>query len=260
MKTLYCRTMAGLCLIASVGVWGGVASAQTAEVKEKPRMYTWVANWAIPRVKWADMEKSRAGTQKILEEAVASGKLVGYGDDTVLVHTAEGATHDAWWSAMSMAALFNVLEEIHKAGAAVTPVLESATKHYDEVYVSRFYNWHPGSSKTAYTHVASYKFKADAPNDALETLSKTFVVPMLEKLVADGSVIEYEIDEEAVHTESPATFWIVYITPNAEGLDKVNEALRDALKASPLAGPAFGSMVDFTPHRDYVSRTNATYK
>ena len=55
-------------------------------------------------------------------------------------------------------------------------------------------------------------------------------------------------------------FFIFFITPNAEGLDKLNAALGAALGANPLAGPAFGSMVDFAPHRDYLARGNATLK
>ncbi len=50
------------------------------------------------------------------------------------------------------------------------------------------------------------------------------------------------------------------IAANAEALDKVNAALQETLKANPLGGPAFGSMVDFTAHRDLLVRTNATYK
>jgi len=102
--------------------------------------------------------------------------------------------------------------------------------------------------------------KADAPDDAVDKLSKNFIAPLMEKLLADGTLHEYEIDTEAIHTEAPGTFWIFYITANAEGLDKVNAALRETMKANPMNGPAFGSMVDFTPHRDNLVRTNATYK
>ena len=69
-----------------------------------------------------------------------------------------------------------------------------------------------------------------------------------------------EVDVEAVHTEAPGTFWVFWITPTAEGLDKVNAALGDALKAQPLIGPAIDSMVDSTPHRDFLAHTDATYK
>jgi hypothetical protein len=94
----------------------------------------------------------------------------------------------------------------------------------------------------------------------VETLSKSFIVPLLEKLLVDGTVHEYEIDVEAIHTEAPGMFWIFYITPNAEGVDKVTAALSETLKAHPLAGPALNSMIDFTPHRDQLARTSATYK
>jgi len=153
-----------------------------------------------------------------------------------------------------------VLDELHKTGAATANVLASATKHSDLVFVSRFYNWKPGTVKDGYTHGASFKFKADAPDDALEILSKNFIVPMMEKLLAEGTVQQYEVDEEAIHTQSPATFWIFYITPTADGVDKASAALGAALKEHPLAGPAFGSMVDFAAHHDELARTNATYK
>jgi hypothetical protein len=91
-------------------------------------------------------------------------------------------------------------------------------------------------------------------------LSKSLIVPLLEKLLASGAIHEYEIDTEAIHTEAPGTFWIFYIAADAGGLDKVNAALRDTLKASPLAGPAFDSLVDLKEHRDYLLQTSATYK
>jgi hypothetical protein len=53
---------------------------------------------------------------------------------------------------------------------------------------------------------------------------------------------------------------LVYIASSAEGLDKVNAAIRDAVKTNALLAPAFGSMVDFSAHRDDLARTNATYK
>jgi hypothetical protein len=251
---------AALCALAALGIWAVPASAQMAEVKEKPRMYTYVATWDIPRARWADMEKASAGDQKILDKALANGTLVGFGDDTVLVHQPDSGTHDSWWSSMSMAGLLNVLDEFEKSGGSVSPVLVSATKHADYVLVSRFYNWRPGSWKGAYTHGSSYKLKADAPDDAVELLSKNVIVPMMEKLLADGTVYEYEVDVEAIHSEAPGTFWIYYLTPTADGIDKVNAALRDTAKSSPLIGTVMGSIVDWTPHRDSLSRTSATYK
>jgi hypothetical protein len=242
------------------GAWALPAGAQSAEVKDKPPLYSYIANWAIPRAHWGEVDKALAADQKVLDQALGKGTLVGYGSDVNLVHGEDGATHDNWWSAMSMAGLFNVLDEIYRSGTPTSPVLASATKHWDNVYVSRYYNWHPGSWKGLYTHAATYKLKADAPDDALDSISRNFVVPVMEKLLADGTLAEYEVDEEAVHTGAPGTFLVIYLAANAEGVDKVNVALQQALKSNPMAGSAIGSMVDLAQHRDYLSRTSAIYK
>jgi hypothetical protein len=254
------RTFAGLCVLAMSAVWTAPARAQMSEVKEKPPMYSYVSFWNIPRAQWAEMAKANAADQPILDKAIANGTIVAYGNDVNLVHQADGDTHDDWWSAMSMAGLLNVLDQFYKSGSSATPVLASATKHWDSIFVSRYYNWHSGSWKGIYTHGSYYKLKADAPDNAVETLSKNLLVPFFEKLLADGTIHEYEVDTEAIHTEAPGAFWVFYLAANAEGLDKVNAALRERMKANPLGGPAFGSMVDFAAHRDYLARTNATYK
>jgi len=216
-------------------------------------MYTVVSSWATPRAQWSELDKALVDTNKVF--AVSS--LIGHGADETLLHQSEGSTHAVWWSAMSMAAVLNVLEEVHKAFA---PVLNRATKHWDGIYVSRFYNWRSGSSHGAYTQATSFRLRTGAPGDAVEVVSKNIFVPLFEKLLSDGTLIEYEVDVEAEHTEAPDTFWISIITAKAEGLDKVNAAIAETFNANPLVGPTFGSDVDFAAHRDYLYRTDATYR
>ena len=247
-------------MAASLVIGAAPAAAQTAEVKEKPPMYSYLANWTLPRAQWAEMEKANANTEKVTANALAKGTLVGYGNDMTLVHTEDGYTHDDWWSSMSMAGVLNVLDEMYKSGNTTSPALESATKHSDGIFVSRYYNWHPGSYTGAYTRVGVYKLKADAPANSVDTLAKSFIVPMLEKLLADGALVEYEIDVESIHTESPNMFFVDAIARNADGLDKLNVALADAIKSNPMAGQAFTSMVDSSAHHDSLMRTNVTYK
>jgi hypothetical protein len=254
------RAFAVVCTLALAVAWSAPAQAQSSDAKEKPPMYSYVSDWTIPRAQWADMEKNNAADQPILNKALAAGTLVAYGDDASLIHQVDGTTHDDWWSSMSLAGLLNVLDQFYKAGNAVNPVLSSATRHSDAIYVSRHYNWHAGSWKGLYTRESSYKLKADAPDDAVDILSNNLFVPILEKLLAEGAIHEYEIDTEAFHTEAPGSLWVIVIAANAEALDKYNAAVRDAVKASPLASPALNSMIDFTPHRDYLARTNATFK
>lgn len=254
------RAAAAACIaLGTLFIPTSPADAQAAEVKEKPPMYTYFSEWDMPRAKWADMEKMRAGNP-VSAHAFASGVLVGYGTDETVVHAADGYTHDAWFSSMSMAGLLETLSDLMQGGSTQTAVFASATKHKDEVLSSRYYAWKSGSWKGAYTHSAVYKLKDSAPNHAIDTLAKSFMVPLMEKLLGDGTIVEYEIDEQAIHSASPNLFFLVYITPTAEGQDRVNKALGESLKADPLAGPAFGSMIDFSEHRDYLVRGDATYK
>ncbi|HUO60974.1 MAG TPA: hypothetical protein VMU24_09925 [Candidatus Acidoferrales bacterium] len=236
-------------------------AAQSKMADEKQPMYGYVAFWVFPRDKWTELEKGNAETEAMLQKAMQSGALVNYGSDDVLVHSTEGPTHDNWWSSMSIAGILNTLEQVRGANLANnTNIRNSANKHWDAFTISRYYNWKPGSYKGAYTRVSYFRFKPDAPDDGLKTLAVNGLVPFYEKLLASGAIIEYEIDEEYIHTENPAGFWAVVVSPNAEGLDKVATGLRDYMKTSPLFGPAAGGMIDWTSHRDYLMRTNATFK
>ncbi len=50
------------------------------------------------------------------------------------------------------------------------------------------------------------------------------------------------------------------IAAQAEGLDKVNAALEEAIKSNALGGVAFESLVDLSAHHDELDRTSATYR
>ncbi len=250
----------GLCGLIVFAMCAAPTGAQAQEVKEKPPMYSYIANWQIPRAHWSEMAAANAADKAIMDKAMADGSIVGYGGDVNLVHTADGETHDDWWSSMSMAGLIKVLNQLLTSGNATSSVLDTATKHWDEVLVSRYYNWKSGPYTDGYVGVMEYKLKADAPDDAVDTLSKSVVAPLLEKMLADGTILEYEIDTEAIHTESPGTFAIVYIAQKPEGVDAVRAAVLGSEKDNPLIGPAFDSMVDYSKHRDELLKGDGTYK
>ena len=83
------------------------------------------------------------------------------------MHSAEGFTHANWWQANSWAGLMKVAEGFHKGGGSSSPLLVSATKHWDQVFVSRFYNWKAGSWKGAYRYTATYELKPNGPTPTL---------------------------------------------------------------------------------------------
>src|ERR1700756_3410959 len=63
-----CGLMFALCSFPS--------GAQQSEIKEKPPMYTYVADWQIPRAHWADMAKANSADNAILEKALGDGTIV----------------------------------------------------------------------------------------------------------------------------------------------------------------------------------------
>ena len=232
-------------------------------VEEKPLLYKYVSYWTFPRSHWDDVDKENATSgQMILAPALADGTLVGYGDDDNQVHFAEGFTHANWWQATSRAGVMKVLEAFRKNGGSSSQLLASATRHWDQVFASRLYNWKAGSWKGAYGYKSTYKLKPDAP-EADETLRilSSFYVPLFETLLAKGTIVEYEIEREIFHkTDSRAQLHFSFVIPSAEGMDELNAAIRAAISENSLLAPAFGSLIaNFTPQNDWV-RVNATYK
>jgi hypothetical protein len=258
MKRIWTIFM-GLCGLAALAVCAASAGAQMQEMKPKPAMYTYVADWQVARAHWADMDKLSAPVNDALQKAVDDGTLVAYGNDVALVHGPGVATNSIWWSSMSMGGLIKGLEKARGASDANSPVLNDA-KHWDSVFVSHFYNWKSGSFKGGYLHVSMYKLKDDAPDDALDNLAEHLVVPVMEKLVADGTITAYAIFTQAIHTDAPGTFAIDYITATPDGLDTVQAAIRESGKAHPLGIQAFGSVIDDSAHRDFLDRVDATFK
>ena len=244
-----------------LGFWPATAAdgPQAMEVKEKAPMYSYIANWEVPRDKFKDIESQLGRNNALMAKQLSDGGIVGFGSDTTLIHQDNESTHDVWWSSMSWGGLMKTLEAIKAAGTADAPVFASS-KHNDRVYVSRFYNWRPGSFTNGYTRVATWKLKPGAPDGAVSQVAKSFAVPMFERLLADGSIYEYEIDEEAVHTGDPATFMIIFVGNGPEGLDKGSAALTDSTKMVPFALSSFSSWVDSSAHRDGIYLTKATYK
>jgi hypothetical protein len=82
------------------------------------------------------------------------------------------------------------------------------------------------------------------------------MVALLEKLLADGALHGYQIDEETVHSADPGAFFIAIITNGPEGIDKFNTALNEAEKNNPAGWAGFGSTIDPAGHRDTLARVS----
>lgn len=234
----------------SLAICSAAAGGEPADPPARPVMYSYQSILTMPRGQWAEMDKAYAARRAVLDRAIAAGRLIAYGNDSNLFHTADGWTHVDWWEGTSLASVFNALDEMNQANAAKSPVLATALKQVDGAYVSRYYNWRPGSYRGLFTHVGIYKLKADAPPGAMETLSRDVIAPVLEPLVARGEIVQYEIDEEAFSPGSGA-FFISFMAQTPEQMMQAETALAALFKSPPAA-----SLVDASVYRDAYSRTD----
>ena len=97
------------CALAIAALLATTAWTQSP-TKEKPPVYTYVSEWAIPRAMWGDYVKAEAATGESMNKLVADGTLLSSGSFSVLNHQEGAPTHGSWFSASSIANLMKVLE------------------------------------------------------------------------------------------------------------------------------------------------------
>src|SRR4051794_10866784 len=93
----------------------GVASPVAAQAApaEKPTMYTYVAEWSVPRAQWGEMEKNADAERPLMEKLVGDGTIVSYGVYSYILHTEGEPTHGSWFQATSEGNLLKALEAIY---------------------------------------------------------------------------------------------------------------------------------------------------
>jgi hypothetical protein len=236
------------------------ARAQGTDEKEKPPIYTYVAEWDVARPDWPAFEKYDAAQKPVFEKLMADGTIIGYGWFKMAAHTEGGPNHGSWWNATSMANLLKVLSLL---ASQTTPPdverIEAASKHFDLILVSREYGVHSGSFDDGYLRVGMWKAKP-GEGQAMDKAIKGYIVPMLEKLLAEGSIHAYQVDHEAVHSDDPGVVDVAIVTNNADGLDKFAAAIDAAAKSNPLGDPAFGATIDSSAHRDFLAIASGASK
>jgi hypothetical protein len=242
----------GLCIATfwSLTTWS--ASAQSAAA-EKPAVYTYVSEWAVPRAMWADYKKEDDADIEAMKKAMSEGLIVSYGSFAVLNHQEGAPTHGSWFTANSMANLMKVLEGLRNSPGATAPVL-AASKHWDYILSSTIHNGHSGTFTNGYLRVAQWPAKGG--NDPEDKILKSTMVSILEKLLTDGAIHSYTIDEENIHSSDPGTRFVVLVTNGPEGLDKFNQAIEDRRKSDPAGIAAYGTLIDAHGHRDTLARVS----
>ena len=241
----YVGSLLFLALAASLPLW-----AQSAD-HGKPAMYSYIAEWAVPREQWADMEKLEDQQKGLMDKLMAEGTIVNYASVKNLLHQEGEPTHGIWFSAMSEGNLLKALEAIYAQGTTTAPV-QAASKHWDYITVSRMYNQRPGVFG-GYLVVSYWNVKPGHMRE-YHALARSTFEPVYEKLLAEGAVTSYGLEREDFHSDKlgRVDFWVT--VPDAAALDKVDKAMDELFEENPTLGPALQSMSEGEGHRDYLMR------
>lgn len=229
------------------------ALAQQAE----PPNYIWVAEWNVPRARWDEVSAGfEKNTRPILDRLMAAGTITGWGWFSVSVHSAEGASHGIWFMTSSVGANQKAFEELVKAPTA--PAL-TESKHWDIFLRSIFFKSRTvAAPASGYLWVNSTRVQPGKGQDWRELWEK-YNKPVFDELLANGTITAYSVDSEFVHTDDPGNRYVVYVTPTADGVDKVIAAQqavgqKRTAEERRAIGDAFAAVVVPGTHRDFFAR------
>jgi hypothetical protein len=219
---MFTRALLGLVALASL------AAPAAAQQAAPPTVYTFVAEWQLPRGQWAgfaaDFDKN---VRPALEKLSSAGTLVGWGVYESIVHSPDGYSHGVWWQATSYAAMEQARAQLLPTAAA-SQALMSATGHHD-FYLRTIAGNAKSGSGTGYLTVSRYVVKP-GQGQAWKQLWEKYNKALSDELVAKGTALGWSIDVEDTHTENPNLRFVVGLSPSAEADDQVAAAF-DAAEA-----------------------------
>jgi hypothetical protein len=222
-------------------------------------IFTYVSLWGVPRAQWGDIAKVNAENKAVLDPLVANRTLLGYGTFENYVHSDGGYTHGDWFQGTSIASLLKTLETFYSRPAATAPV-RAASKHQDYLMISTIHGAHAVTNSTGYLRVISAEIQTGKMDDFLDAY-RLYIVPAYEKLLAEGTIVNYQLDTEYNIENAPGRIFSVIDTRDAEGMDKVRVALGEVFEKNPAALRALASVTVPNSRNDLLARiTSMTHK
>ena len=201
-----------------------LAPLTMAAQQMEPPVYSFVAEWAVPRAQWGDFTYAFERVHRpILEKGLAEGALISWGTYTNIVHTDEGITHGFWFTSATLAGLEKVRTELIKQPP--NQGMLAATKHRDYLLQSLVHRGKTAAPAGGYLSVAALLVKPGKGPDWRKVWEKNYQ-PIYDVLLANGTILAYGLDRESVHTENPGWRYEYTVSPSAEAEDKVSAAFR----------------------------------
>jgi hypothetical protein len=230
------------------------APAQAQMNAQKPAIYTYVAQWSIPRAQWGDMAKMQQANTTVLDRLVTDGTLVSYGLYESAVHEPKGPTHGNWFQANSMAGIFKALDALQGSTASNAQLLGSGS-HEDLLLVSRDYDAHSGNFRNSILRGISVVTKPGMERQFHDAWDR-IIRPILERLTTDGALHAWSYQNEWITKTSGAVSTVI-IANGPEGLDRYIAAVNEVLDKNPDAVGPLMAATEPGSRRDFLLRVTA---
>jgi len=252
IKRMLCVATLSVLFISMFAFSAPAARAQQAEAPKQPVVYTYVSFFGVPRAQWGAYEKSAASERKVFDSLLADGTILSYGDGAMEVHEGLNApTHVGWFSSSSMAGLMKALATLRSSAPTASDI--AYTMHSDAITMSTMYNGKGSSADNGYVLVQDWTPKPGHAEEFQDLLTK-YRKPSLDAAVANGTLSGYSVEEDLIHTETPGTYTLIAVFPNAAAMDKFYAEIEALRKTQPLFGDVYSSTVDYAAHRDHLVR------
>ena len=236
----------GICFVV-VSLW---LLALPAAAQQAP-VYTYVAQFDVPFAHWAKFTTFAEETARpVFERLMSDGTIVGWSSFATEVHVQNGITHGFSWSATSIAGIEHALEELRK----LSPIPELVEgDHYDLLLRSLVHGDSTAGPTSGYLWVTHVQVQPGRGRE-WRNLWEEYLKPVYDDLLADGTILAYNLAAERVHTRNPRWRFVAIVTPNAEALDKANAAFAALNQKNPTLRAALGRVTVRSEHRDFFAR------
>ncbi len=224
-----------------------------------PRTLRYMSEWTVApqQVELFSKELSdrvRPVFQRLLED----GTVTDWGIQTSLIAEDNGVTNGMWFEITSLAGVDKTLKELAKLSPGKTA--QFVMKHHDYLLRTNLRRSKPGNGADGFYYFNSTLIQPGKVDQWREWWDK-YQKPMYEQFLADGLVTSYEVDSGEMHTMDPNMVYLIYVSPSADALDKINDAFLSRAKKrsaeeSQAISAAYDAVVVPGSHRDYFARAN----
>jgi hypothetical protein len=245
-----------LLMAISLLLWSLLASGQG---DTQPRPLRYVSEWEVPRVGWAEFEAfADHNIRPLLESQMSKGSVLSWGIYRSMLIQDGASTHGIWFEAPTISRIENVLDELSRLPS---PSVSTTAKHHDFLYRAQLRRARSGNGTGGYLFVNTTQIQPGKRQDWRDWWDK-HQKPNFEQYLAEGLVTEYELVGEEIHHAGPNWVYLIYVTPSAEALDKLDATfVANTTKRTAEENRAINEALDTTVvpsgHQDYIARALA---